>query len=218
MSKELTAAQSKLVYFVSFLLIIAIAFVSYYRYFGPNSMRGGIFALDKEVTQNEYDIVFGHDTASQVLYLYSNYNCHFCKKFFEEAYPLLKKEYLDKGKLKLVLKLVDRSTNDRSLKAMQLAMCSYSSGYYENIHELLVHNSDTMYSSQFSVIVDDILNENIEIAQCFIEGRSEQAIMQNNEDYKNYNLTGTPSFIFNGMVITGYADYRIFKKLINKYK
>ncbi len=50
------------------------------------------------------DIVIGDEQAPHTLIVYSSFSCNHCCKFHKEEFPKLKKQYVDAGKLRIVLR------------------------------------------------------------------------------------------------------------------
>ena len=50
------------------------------------------------------DIVIGDEKAPHTLVVYSSFSCNHCCKFHKEEFPKLKKQYIDTGKLKVILR------------------------------------------------------------------------------------------------------------------
>ncbi|MCR4623893.1 MAG: DsbA family protein [Alphaproteobacteria bacterium] len=49
------------------------------------------------------EIVIGDESAPHTLVIYSSFSCGHCRKFHKEELPELKKQYVDSGKLKVIL-------------------------------------------------------------------------------------------------------------------
>ncbi|MCR4555589.1 MAG: DsbA family protein [Alphaproteobacteria bacterium] len=50
------------------------------------------------------EIVIGDENAPHTLIIYSSFSCNHCCKFHKEELPKLKKQYVDPGKLKIILR------------------------------------------------------------------------------------------------------------------
>ena len=50
------------------------------------------------------EIVIGDEKAPHTLVVYSSFSCNHCCKFHKEEFPALKKQYVDTGKLKIILR------------------------------------------------------------------------------------------------------------------
>jgi protein-disulfide isomerase len=168
------------------------------------------------VNEQTGDIILGDYNAPETLFMYATYHCKYCRYFFSRTYPELKKNYLDKGKLKLVIKLVDFSDNTQTLYAWQAASCISQFGVYEKFHKLLLTNPDVIFSDDFNQLVDDIMQNNPEIEQCILENNDYSYLRNNVKEFRKNNLSGTPAFIVNKHTYSGFISYENIKKLLNK--
>ncbi|WP_439184952.1 DsbA family protein [Carboxylicivirga taeanensis] len=161
------------------------------------------------------DIVFGQESAEQSIILYYDYNCSYCKKFFDEVYPSLHDDFIRTGKIKLVLRLICRGNDAMALRAYQTAICINKFGSYEKLHALLLHNSQIMYTEHFNQLIDDYVVENEFLGECILDSDGSD-IIRNIYEFQVLKTKGTPTFVLGSDVISGFKDYNYLKKKINK--
>ncbi len=177
-------------------------------------MKGQL--LTHKVEQKEEDVVFGDFVASQTIFLYASYDCDYCRYFFSRTYPDLKTNFLDNGKLKLVVKWVDFDENQQMMFALQAASCIGRFGVYEKYHQLLLVNPAVVFTEDFTQLIDDIMEDNSEIAECILNNTDYEYIRSNVNEFRENKLTGTPTFVMNNHAYSGFISYENFKKLIDK--
>ncbi|MEZ5106896.1 MAG: thioredoxin domain-containing protein [Draconibacterium sp.] len=172
--------------------------------------------IKHEVTQKSGDVILSDDSAPKTVFIYASYNCDFCRYFFSRTYPDLKSNYLDNGKLKLVIKWVDFQDNPQVLYSLQAASCIGRFGIYEKFHQLLLVNPGVVFTNDFVELVDDIMEDNSEIAQCILQNNEYEYLRGNVKEFRNNNLSGTPTFVLNNHAYSGFISYDNFKKLLKK--
>lgn len=172
--------------------------------------------IKHEVTQKSGDVILSDDSAPKTVFMYASYNCDFCRYFFSRTYPDLKSNYLDNGKLKLVIKWVDFQDNPQVLYSLQAASCIGRFGIYEKFHQLLLVNPGVVFTNDFVELVDDIMEDNSEIAQCILQNNEYEYLRGNVKEFRNNNLSGTPTFVLNNHAYSGFISYDNFKKLLKK--
>jgi protein-disulfide isomerase len=172
--------------------------------------------LSNHVVQDMEDVVFGDDAAPHAVFMYASYHCDFCRYFFSRTYPKLKKNYLDNGKLKLVIKWVDFQKNEQVLYALQAASCIGRFGVYEKYHQLLLVNPEVVFTEDFDQLIDDIMEDNSEIAQCILENNDFKYLCNNVMEFRKNRLKGTPAFVLNEHAYSGFISYDNFVKLLLK--
>lgn len=172
--------------------------------------------LIHEVEQQDEDVVFGYDASPETVFMYASYHCDFCRYFFSRTYPDLKTNFLDNGKLKLVVKWVDFQDNQQVLYALQAASCIGRFGVYEKYHQLLLVNPEVVFTEDFAQLIDDIMEDNSEIAQCILQNNDYEYLRTNVKEFRENNLSGTPTFVLNNHAYSGFISYDNFVKLIKK--
>lgn len=166
--------------------------------------------------ENDLDIVYGSDTAEVTIYLFSNYTCKFCSKFFNEVYPELKKEYIEMGKIKLVVKPVALTGDESVINSLKLAICLNKYGNLEKLNELLLLEPQVIYSDQFNDVVEELTGKDEFVAECMLGGEAEIYLSKNLIEFKRLKCTGTPTFVINNKIYKGYVEYNKFKKVVEK--
>ena len=166
--------------------------------------------------EKDLDIVYGSDDALITIFMFSSYECKFCNNFLSESLPLLKKEYIETGKVKLIIKLVDITNNSNILNSLKLAVSINECGNFEPIDKLLQNEPSVVYTEEFIQLTEDFIAENNYIAEYMLSGTAESYIISNYKDFKSLSLTGTPSFIINNRIYKGYKNYDTLKKKIEK--
>lgn len=195
-----------------FAVLLGVTFVSCQS----NMSRKSFETIEKKIVQKTGDVVFGDDAAPKTMFMYASYNCDFCRYFFSRTYPDLKTNFLDAGKLKLVVKWVDFTDNPQILYALQAASCIGQFGIYEKYHQLLLVNPDVVFTEDFALLIDDIMEDNRNIAECILQNDEYAYLRENVREFRENNFTGTPTFVLNNHAYTGFISYNNFKKLIEK--
>jgi protein-disulfide isomerase len=155
------------------------------------------------------DRTLGSPKAPIMMLEYSAPTCVPCARFHTEVFPLLKKKYIDTGKVYYVFRVFPLNPADLAAEAM--ARCLPPSRYMQFI-DVLFHNQDK-WDPEFGitdvhgalVAMGAIGGMNAaQIDQCISNNAEVTRARQVGEDaQKRYNIDGTPTFIINGEVHTG---------------
>ncbi|MEK9168514.1 MAG: thioredoxin domain-containing protein, partial [Patescibacteria group bacterium] len=86
--------------------------------------------------QIDDDVVLGNPDATVTVFIFSDYQCPFCGKFFQEAEVLIRKNYVETGKVKMVHKDL-AFLGPESKAAAQAAECAKDQGKYWQYHDAL---------------------------------------------------------------------------------
>ncbi len=197
-------------YSISLVLVVLIGY-KLWQYFTPSTH---VVTLQESPEPKPLDIVFGSDTASLTVYMYASYSCTFCRQFFTDVYPELKKEFIENNRVKLVMRLLENTNHPDALNAAKTAICINRYGYFDKLHELLLTNSRVIFTPEFRDMVNDFTARDNLVAECILGGQADDYILQIRNEFRKFGLSGTPTFIINRNVYPGYRSYQEFRKII----
>ncbi len=170
-----------------------------------------------DLTQRDLDIVFGYDSALVAVFMYANYGCPYCRKFFTDIYPAIKKEYIDSGKVKIIMRLTFKTVNQDLLTAMKAAVCVNKFGNYEYLHQLVLSQSNIVYTKEFHDIINEFIDKDLQVAECILGGAADEYLKKNIEEFDSLQLKGTPAFIIGNKIFYGLQEKSIFVEILNFY-
>lgn len=169
-----------------------------------------------EIATHDLDIVFGLHTAPHSIYLYSNYSCSHCHKFFVEVFPKLQQEYLDNGKVNLILRLVDFGDNSYINDAYRMAVCINAYGNYAHLHELFIAHFKVVESSDFIAMMDEFTQADDMVAQCYYGDEAQTYLDIIKSEFTRLQFKGTPTFIIGNRAYTGFLSFNQLVDIIDK--
>ena len=169
--------------------------------------------LSQKPPVSSFDIVWGSANAPLTMIIYSSYQCKFCTLFFKETFPDLKQKYVDTGRLRIILKLVDLREIPEMMQAIQATVCINQFSDFEKFHDLLLTNHKVVYTKEFKILLDDFIAANPDIAQCLIEHNNYRYVHQNNNEFREYNFSGTPTFVIGNEVYSGFRKPEWFEDI-----
>jgi protein-disulfide isomerase len=154
---------------------------------------------------------------------YYSLDCPHCAAFMDETLPDLQKDYIDKGKVYLVLH--DFPLHEVALRATMLARCTPSDRFFPMVDTLFkVQRGWVLQTPEASV---DALKQQAKFAgltddqidACLNDRGLEDAILAERLDAEqNVKIDATPTFIFDGKSddrIEASGPYDQFKKKID---
>ena len=158
------------------------------------------------------DKVMGKPDAKITIIEYSSLTCPHCAKFNEEALPRLKKDWIDSGKARLVVRDFARNTLDQA--ASMIAQCS-GDRYFAFLDTYFHSQNNWMTAQQPINAIRSIARLGgmgpDEVDACLRNQKLLSDIGQRqNEGQQLYDITGTPTFVVNGKVVEYDGDYARF--------
>lgn len=169
--------------------------------------------------------IVGNPDAKITLVEFGDYQCHFCKKWFDETKPNIIKNYIDAGKVNFVF--VDFAFLGKdSPKAAQAAYCAEDQGKYWDYHDVLYRsqesqidggwaNTERLKAFAFSLNLDMDLFDT-----CLDSGKYSKRVQYNTNEGKKQGINSTPGFFIVGpdgqqQKISGAQPYSVFKQVID---
>lgn len=177
------------------------------------------------------DPVEGNKDAPVTLVEFSDYECPFCKRHFDQTYSQLKTNYIDTGKVKLVFRDFPLSFHDPMATTEAIAAnCAREQGgdaTYFKLHDLMFTNT----TSNGTGLTKDQLNQfagqlglNVDnFKSCVDSEKYKDEVAKDIADGSAAGTSGTPSFIIakstgqsvTGQLIVGAQPYATFKSTID---
>lgn len=202
-----------MLYFLRGLTHLCVFFFTFYNVL-PAQAQDSASALSEPS-----DRVLGQRDAPITLYEYSSLTCPHCATFHTDTLPKLKENYIDTGKVRLILR--DFPLDRLSLVGAMMARCAPGNRYYTVMGVLFSQQGELTrsenpldYLKQTGRLAGMTSNK---LDACFKNEellRSIQRTQKAAEDH--YGIRSTPSFVINENLYTGLPTYRGLSDALNK--
>lgn len=187
-------------------------------------------AGSKEVSVDD-DPTLGDKSAPITMIEFVDYECPFCKRFYDGTLPQIKKEYIDNGKVKLVMRDLPLSFHQNAHKESQAAECAREQGgdtayfkYHDEIFKRTTSNGTGLALDQLSVIANDIGLNGSALQSCLDSEKYKAEVDKDLADAAVYGANGTPTFFigkssssgkFSGTILVGAQPFESFKAALD---
>ena len=169
----------------------------------------------------------GADSATINIIEFGDFQCPFCKRFFDQTEPEIKKEYIDTGKARFSFIGISITGPD-SLPLAAGSWCANEQEKYYQYHNYIYTNQGEENSGWGTYEKIKILAKNIpdldmeQFNTCLDSKKYEPRVTELTQLSTNIGVTGTPTtFIGNSengyTKITGAQPYEVFKNTLDKY-
>lgn len=180
-------------------------------------------ALPAALANNPLDIaatdrVMGSPMAPVTIIEYASMTCSHCGDFNREAFPLVKKEWIDTGKAKYVLR--DLPWDNLALGMSKIARCAPANEFYPLVEtffanqEKIVTGKDPLGEikkiTRVAGMTDDKVDACVKDAALHAEVTGSKDTAMN-----RLGVKGTPAFFVNSARVEGAASYKDFKKTLD---
>ncbi len=171
----------------------------------------------QEITKDPF-AVKGKKDAPVTIVEFTDYQCPFCNRYVNEAYPEIIKNYVDKGKVRYILRNLPLPFHKYSKEAAIAAYCAGKQGKYWEMHDKLFSNQKEWETSSdakkmFAKYGDQL---GINIRSCQDDKGVKEAVGKDLELAKKIGADGTPTFFINGQKLVGAQPYSAFKSMIDE--
>jgi protein-disulfide isomerase len=164
------------------------------------------------------DRILGNPEAPITIVEYASLTCPHCAHFANDVLPELKKEWIDTGKARLVLR--DFPLDEPALRAAMIARCAPPERYYAFADAFFAAQEKWVRSSDYREALarlaklggmgqrefDTCIN-NTELENKIVEGRLRAS--------QELSVTSTPTFFVNGTKLGGAPTKEEFEKLLS---
>jgi protein-disulfide isomerase len=165
----------------------------------------------------------GKAAAPVTLVEFTDYQCPYCARFFNEALPELKRDYIDKGKLKLVVKDLPLSMHPHAQRAAEASHCAGDQGRFWEMHDALFANYRELDENRIRELGRKIGLEMPAFELCLSAGLHRDAVLGDATEARRHRITGTPTFVLGssdgdtlrGEVIRGFQGADAMKARID---
>jgi protein-disulfide isomerase len=178
------------------------------------------------------DPVLGDKNAPVTIIEFSDYECPFCKRHFDQTHPQLIKNYVDTGKVKIVFRDLPLSFHDPLATTEAIAAnCVREQGgdsAYFKYHDLMFKNTTSngngLTKEDLSKYVSDIGLNPTTFKVCLDAEKFKQEVQSDLADAGKVGASGTPTFfigkstsdgVIDGTRVVGAQPYSVFQTTID---
>src|SRR3989344_7101547 len=137
--------------------------------------------------------VLGSKSAKVTIVEFSDYECPFCGRHFEQTYPQLKKDYIDTGKVQLVFKDFPLSFHPQAQKAAEAARCAGEQGKYWEMHDKLFSNQQSLSVENEKKWAKELGLNTAKFDSCLDSGKYASAVQADSNYGQSIGVSGTPA-------------------------
>ena len=179
------------------------------------------------------DPILGDKNAPVTIIEFSDYECPFCKRHFDETLPQLIKEYINTGKAKLVYRDLPLSFHDPMATTEAIAAnCARAQGddntyfkFHDEIFKRTKSNGNGLTKDDLYKISDDLKLNTSKLKTCIDDPKQKEEVQNDLTDAGSVGANGTPSFfigkstsdgIIEAVLTSGAQPFSVFKTIIDE--
>lgn len=167
--------------------------------------------------------VIGKDNAKVVIVEFTDYQCPFCARHYTTAYKQIKEQYVDTGKVKLILRDQPLPFHANAKISAEAARCAadQNKGKFEAMHDALFGSQDAWANlstddalKKFGELAGGIGLNGDRLVQCVKDQKFNKQIEEDMALGTKLGASGTPTFFINGKMVVGAQDFTVFQQEI----
>ena len=170
---------------------------------------------DKVVVSEQ--LIVGDVNALITLEEWSDLECPFCKKFYQEAYQEILTSYINQGKVKLRYRHFPlESIHPNALISAIGLECANEQGLWIALHDKIFEESAAPTSQNLKTWAQEIGANTEQFNNCLDTQKYAEKVRQEMAQGEQFGVSGTPSFRINeGAVFSGALPFQEFKRRID---
>lgn len=168
----------------------------------------------------------GNSDAPVVIIEFSDYQCPFCKRFYNNTFPDLEREYIKTGKVKYLFRDFPLDFHNMAKKAAEAAHCAGEQGKYWDMHDKIFRNQPEIKVENLKTYASDIGINTDSFNSCLDSGKYAGKVDTALDDARKVAVSGTPTFFIgraplngtevSGKRMVGARPYSSFKPIIDQ--
>jgi protein-disulfide isomerase len=145
---------------------------------------------------------------------FSDFQCPFCRRFYQETYHQLLNAY--PGQIRFVYRnLPLTSIHPNAMPAAVASLCANDQNAYWDFHDKLF-GSETLDEETYVKYATDLGLDVDKFKSCIASGSYDDFIKKDMDFSLNLGVQSTPTFFVNGLAVIGAQPLETFKQLIDK--
>lgn len=169
------------------------------------------------------DPQLGDPNAKVTIIEFGDFQCPFCRAFWREALPRIKKEYVETGKVRIVYRDFAQDVHPEALMTAMAAECAEDQGKYWAFHDKVFREQDRRGRDVVRYRAADVKRWAAEIGleaaafnECLDSERHRAEVQKDYKDGADIGMNGTPVFFINGRALVGAHPFASFQKVIEE--
>ncbi len=191
----------------------------------PQQPTKGVVSIDD-------DPILGDKSAPVTIVEFSDYECPFCKRHFDQTHQELVKKYIETGKVKLVFRDFPLSFHDpMATKEAVAANCAKEQGgdkkyfeFHDEIFKRTISNGNGLNDEKIQTIAKDLGLNTGKFTTCLSNQSQADEVKKDIADGAAAGVSGTPAFLIGkttkdgkieGDLVVGAQPFAAFQAVID---
>ncbi len=179
----------------------------------------------------------GNPDAKVLMVEFSDFQCPFTKRFHQQVFPQIEKEYIESGRVKFAYRDFPLAFHEQAKIAAVACECAGQQGKYWQMFDKLIPPTPSKDDSlqgdfprsnvplegptqmdvdSFKKYAEEAGLDTKAFNKCLDNQETEDEVEKDMEDAGKFGVTGTPAFFINGRLVSGAMPFGVFKEIIEE--
>ncbi|WDE10119.1 DsbA family protein [Thalassomonas haliotis] len=170
------------------------------------------------------DPLLGSEDAGIAIVEFSDFQCPYCKRFADQTFPAIKKNYIKTGKVRYIARDFPLDFHPEAKGAAVAANCALAQGAYWQMRDSLFDNIRELSPQRYRELASELKLDLEQFKLCSSDKRHAEEVTEDLGLAASLGISGTPSFfigriegdkLVNGRLIVGAQGYQTFSTVID---
>lgn len=162
----------------------------------------------------------GNDSAPVTIIEYSDFECGYCRSFYDTTLQQVINDYVKSGKVKISYKHFPFLA-DSSLPKAMLSECAAEQGKFWEMHNALFGGriakaDEAGMNRQATQLAAEFGMDGARYGDCLTNPQVRQRVIDDASEAQKVGVRGTPTFLINGKLLVGAQPYAAFRMAIEQ--
>ena len=163
----------------------------------------------------------GSASAPVTVYEMSDFQCPFCKRFTEQFFPDIEKQYVTTGKVRWIyINLPLTSLHPNAVAAAEFAMCAAKQSKFWPAHDLLFRRQEVWAPLKdpgafLLSLADSLKIPRARMTPCLRDGETRELVKSDLEGSAKAGATSTPTFYVEGGMLRGAYPIEVWRPILD---
>ena len=181
-------------------------------------------AAPRLVAQQSADLrearTMGSPAAPVTLYIMSDFECPYCGDFARKTFPIIQREYVATGKMKVVFVNMPLPMHRNAEPAAEVAMCAARQNKFWQMHDLLFrHQSEWAGLDEpgpyLLAFADSVGADRAAMTTCLQTAATRSLVKADYDGSLRTGANATPSFYIEGGLMSGDQPMDVFRPVFD---
>jgi len=140
-------------------------------------------------------MALGSPDAPVTMVEFTDFQCGFCRRFHEQTFPQIRKQFIDTGRLRYISRNLALQFHQDAAKAAQASLCAADQGKYWEMRDEIFKHNNALKPADLAAYAGNIGLDVQKFNACLNSDAHQERVRQDGADAGAAGITGTPSFV-----------------------